>query len=121
MTRLAEIKLELAKAERTISQLEESLRLTLTTTPQTVERFRENSDASARATYEISAYGLERPSGGTVVVRFIYPGQRDTIRTQLFDDFQAAYREDYSDTAVPFRIAIERIRVKQAQLFEEKQ
>jgi hypothetical protein len=78
------------------------LTLALTTEPQHTERIDIPGDAYHNI---VTAYGLDRCSGGYVIVRGIYPGQQDSVRGYLFDQWKA----EQQSNRIQFRIAAERI------------
>lgn len=102
MTRLAQVKQERDAAKADAWTQHMCLMLALTTTPQHTERVDIPGD---QYRYVIDAYGLDRCTGGYVVVRGIYPGQQDTIRAYLFDQWKA----EQQPNLVQFRVAAERI------------
>lgn len=112
MTRLAEVKLELAEANKRASLFMEALHLALTTKPDAIEKFKTPDNAGR---YEVSAYGLMRASGGVVIIKFIHEGQNDTISAVSFDDFRNDYREAAAVTpsALPFALAAHHFAIRQ--------
>jgi hypothetical protein len=106
MTRLAEVKAERDALARDAEVARMILWLSVTESAQHVEHFKETSGPGR---YVVSGYGLDRADGGYVVVRFIFPGQHDSVSGYRFDTWADSLRESTLDSMVPFRIAADRI------------
>lgn len=111
MTRLAQVKAELAAVTRESWANHMALTLALTEKPDHTEKFRLDSWR-----YVVRAYGLKRADGGYVVVRGSYVGQRDSIHAYHFLDCA----EKFASSPVEFKIAIERIGVAQRKLLDRE-
>ena len=71
---------------------------------------------------QVSAYGLTRCDGGTIITRYVHSGQRDSITAERFDDFRTTYRgESATRYALPFVIAAERFSVLQTRLLSVRE
>jgi len=89
--------------------MDQALQLVLTTDrPDAVEAVRLPGHPDR---YWLGLYGALRSQGGLVVIRFRYPGQRDSIRVVWLDEaYQGArQRIGTSEESTAFAVAYERL------------
>lgn len=94
---LATMRQTIADLRHGLSVTEIAATLAITTKPDFREIVRDDRDR-----YIVSAYGLTRSCGGYITIRFVCPGQRDTMYFHLFEEWK---RQCYGPmTAVAGRI-----------------
>lgn len=85
MSTLTTMRQRISELTDILSTTEIAATLALTTKPDYKVTVRDEYDRKAK--YVISAYGLTRANGGFVTVRFICPGQRDSVSFASFDQW----------------------------------
>jgi hypothetical protein len=114
MTRLAEVKQQLAKAKARVDVLESAVRHVVRSKPETSERVKDQNGG----TLILSAYGLEGADGGMLIVRYRFPRQKDQVNAVLFDEYRAMVNGESFFSYDAVKPAVERIAAYREKLYE---